>query len=80
MKFRNQARLCLAIIYNMRLTLCLIFQGTRLPIWENFNSNVTANCGVKLFLAVPAPEHSKPNLKVGAKFFIDFSLEKACRA
>jgi len=47
MKFRNQARLCLAVFdfkaYSM-LSLCLTFQGTRLPVWENFNSNVAAKC------------------------------------
>jgi len=45
MKFRNQASLCLAIYvyksYNM-LSLCLTFQGTGLPVWKNFNSNVAA--------------------------------------
>jgi len=24
------------------LSICLTFQGTRLPVWENFNSNVAA--------------------------------------
>jgi len=51
MKFRNQARLCLAIFdleaYNM-LSLCLTFQGTGLPVWEKFNSNV-ATKGEYLF-------------------------------
>jgi len=26
------------------LSLCLIFQGTRIPVWEKFNSNVAAKC------------------------------------
>jgi len=44
MKFRNQARLCLTIYdfeaYIM-LSLCLTFQGTKLPsirVWEKFSS------------------------------------------
>jgi len=45
MKFWIQARLCLAI-YDFEvlimLNLCLAFQGTRLPVWEKFNSNVAA--------------------------------------
>jgi len=46
MKFRNQARLCLAVFYfeaHIMLSLCLTFQGTRLPAWKKFNSNVAAN-------------------------------------
>jgi len=30
------------------LSLCLNFQGSRLPVWENFNSNVAAK-GESLF-------------------------------
>jgi len=26
------------------LSLCSTFQGTRLPVWEKFNSNVAAKC------------------------------------
>jgi len=26
------------------LSLCLTFQGTRLPVWENFNFYVAAKC------------------------------------
>jgi len=29
---------------SVMLSLCLIFQGTRLPVWEKFNSNVAAKC------------------------------------
>jgi len=46
-KFRIQARLCLAAFdYEARimLGLCFTFQGIRLPIWEKFNSNVAAKC------------------------------------
>jgi len=47
MKFRNQARLCLAVfdfeVHSM-LSLCLTIQGTRLPVWENFPSKVVAKC------------------------------------
>jgi len=35
MKFRNQARLCLAITI-LRFTLCLTFQGVGLPVWTKF--------------------------------------------
>jgi len=45
MKFRNQARLCLAIYdfeARIMLSLSLNFQGTGLPVWEKFNSNVAA--------------------------------------
>jgi len=28
----------------LKLALCLAFQGTRLPVWEKFNSNVAAKC------------------------------------
>jgi len=42
MKFWIQARLCLAI-YDFE-TLCLTFQGTRLPVREKFNSNVAVKC------------------------------------
>jgi len=41
MKFRNQARLCLTVFdfkAPSMLSLCLTFQGTRLPVWEKFNS------------------------------------------
>jgi len=47
MKFRNQARLCLAIYdfeAHIMLTLCLTFQGTRLPEWEKFDYIVAAKC------------------------------------
>jgi len=47
MKFRNQARLCLAIYdfeVHIMLSLCLTFQGARLPVWKKFNSNVIARC------------------------------------
>jgi len=40
MKFQNQARLCLAIFdfeVHIILSLCLIFQGTGNPVWENKN-------------------------------------------
>jgi len=39
MKFRNQARLCLTIYdfeARIMLSLCLTFQGNRLPVWEKF--------------------------------------------
>jgi len=45
MKFRIQARLCLAIYdFEARivLSLNLTFQGTRLPVWEKFDYNVAA--------------------------------------
>jgi len=45
MKFRIQAPLCLAIYdfeARIMLSLCLTFQGIRLPVWEKFNSNVAA--------------------------------------
>jgi len=47
MKFRNQARLYLPIYdfeARIMLSVCLTFQGTRLPVWEKFNSNVVAKC------------------------------------
>jgi len=47
MKFRIEARLCLAIYdfeVHIMLNLCLTFKGTRLPVWEKFNSNVAAKC------------------------------------
>jgi len=47
MKFRKQARLCLAIHdfkAHIMLSLCLTFQGTGLPVWEKFNSNMAAKC------------------------------------
>jgi len=47
MKFQIQARLCLAIYdfeARIMLSLCLTFQGTRLPVWEKFNSNVAPKC------------------------------------
>jgi len=47
MKFRIQARLCLAIYdfeARIMLSLCITFQGTRLPVREKFNSNVVAKC------------------------------------
>jgi len=47
MKFRNQARLCLAVFdfeAHSMLSLCFTFQGTRLPVCEKFNSNVAAKC------------------------------------
>jgi len=47
MKFRIQARLCLAIcdfVARNMLSLCLTFQDTRLLVWENFNSNAAAKC------------------------------------
>jgi len=46
MKFRNQARLCLAVSdfeAHIMPSLYLTFQGTGLPVWEKFNSNVAAN-------------------------------------
>jgi len=46
MKFRNQARLCLAVSdfeAHIMLRLCLTFQGSGLPVLEKFNSNVAAN-------------------------------------
>jgi len=45
MKFRNQARLCLAVSdyeAHIMLSICLTFEGTGLPVWKNFNSNVAA--------------------------------------
>jgi len=45
MKFRNQARLCLATYdfeARIMLSLGLTFQGTKLSVWEKFNSNVAA--------------------------------------
>jgi len=45
MKFRIQARLCLAIYdFEARIMLSLTFQGARLPVREKFNSNVAAKC------------------------------------
>jgi len=47
MKFRIQARLCLAVYdfeVRIMLSLFLTFQGTRLPVGEKFNSNVAAKC------------------------------------
>jgi len=47
MKFRIQARLCLAVCdfeAHIMLSLCLTFQVTRLPGWKKFNSNVAAKC------------------------------------
>jgi len=46
MKFRNQARLSLAVSdfeAHIMLSLCLTFQGTELPASKKFNSNVAAN-------------------------------------
>jgi len=45
MKFRYQARLCLAFSdfeAHIMLSLCLTFQGTGLRIWEKFNSSLAA--------------------------------------
>jgi len=39
MKFRNQARLCLAVFdfeAQIVLSLCLTFQGAGLSVWEKF--------------------------------------------
>jgi len=47
MKFQNQAWLCLTVFdfeAHSMLSLCLTFQGTELPVWENFNSNMAAKC------------------------------------
>jgi len=47
MKFWIQAQLCLAVYdfeARIMLSLCLTFQGARLPVWEKFNSNVAAKC------------------------------------
>jgi len=47
MKFRIQARLFFAIYdfeARIMLSLSLTFPGTRLPVWEKFNSNVAAKC------------------------------------
>jgi len=47
MKFRIQARLCLAIYdieAHIMLSLCLTFQGTGLLVWKKINSNVIAKC------------------------------------
>jgi len=45
MKFRKQARLCLAVFdfesYIM-LCFCLTFQGTGLSVWEKLNFNMAA--------------------------------------
>jgi len=46
-KFRNQARLCLAIYdfeAHIMLSLCLTFQGIGILVWEKLNSNVAAKC------------------------------------
>jgi len=47
MKIRNQVWLCLAVsdfeVHMLLLSLCLTFQGTGLPVWKKFNSNVAAN-------------------------------------
>jgi len=46
MKFRNQAQFCLAVSdfeAHIMFSLCVTFQGTELPVWEKFNSNVAAN-------------------------------------
>jgi len=46
MKFRKQARLCLAVSdfeVRIMLSLCLTLQGTRLTVWEKLNSNEAAN-------------------------------------
>jgi len=48
-KFRNQARLCLAVFdfeVRIMLSLRLTFQGTRLPVWEKFNSQ----CGCEVWI------------------------------
>jgi len=40
MKFRNQARLCLAIYdfeAHIMLSICLTFQGAELQVWKQFN-------------------------------------------
>jgi len=45
MKFRNQARLCLAVSNfeaHIMLSLWLTFQGTGLTVWEKCNSNVAS--------------------------------------
>jgi len=47
MKFRNHARLCLAIYdfeARIMLSFCLTFQGAGLPVWEKLNSNMAAKC------------------------------------
>jgi len=45
MKFWIQAQLCLAVYdFEARIMLSLTFQGTILPVWEKFNSNVAAKC------------------------------------
>jgi len=45
MKFRDQARLCLAVSEfeaHIMPSLCLTFRITGLSVWKNFNSNVAA--------------------------------------
>jgi len=46
MKFRIQARLCLAIcdFEAHIMQLILNFSSYRNPVWEKFNSNVAAKC------------------------------------
>jgi len=45
MKFRNQARLCLAIYdFEAHIMLSLTFQGAGLPACKKFNSNMIAKC------------------------------------
>jgi len=55
MKFRNQARLCLASFgfeTHIMLSLCLTFH-TRLSVWEKFNSMwLRIKISVNLFLMI----------------------------
>jgi len=47
MKFQIQALLYLAIYdfeARIMLSLCLTFQGSRLPVWEKLKPNVAAKC------------------------------------
>jgi len=49
MKFRIQARLCLAVNdfeAHIMLSLCSTFQGTRLPVWEKFQ----LQCGCEVWI------------------------------
>jgi len=51
MKFRNQTWLCLAIYdfeARIMLSLCLTFHGTRLPVWEKFDSQ--CDCEVWIYI------------------------------
>jgi len=50
MKFRNQARLCLAVFdFGAHIMFKFSRYRTRLPVWEKFYSNVAAKCQSRSF-------------------------------